>query len=369
MPLFTDFVDPAELTQAARLIPDPTYLTLNEYLPDETIQDVEAKIVAAEIQYFEAQYRAWDTPTPIGKRTASMSVKRVTLPPLGQKLPVGEWERIRLETIKSNTNGPFVEQAYKDTASNVFAVRMAAERARARLLTTGVAQVPILTASGLQTPVVDFGVAAGNLNVAPATLWSDPTADAWGDFQAWWEAYATGTLTGFNPVPNPDGQYPGKILTSRRVLNALRNNLSFVRALLGANAVVSSGLSSGATISARLTRAQINEAMTAEGYPEFEVYETKFNGTRLIPDNLVILMPTDPNQLGRTTWGLTAEALELVGSNAVDFTIEDAPGITACQLKEDDPVTVWTKANATMLPVLKRPDLLFTAAVLTSDGL
>lgn len=350
--LFTDFVDPAELTQAARLVPVPAWFTLDQYLPDRTITDVEAKIVAAQITYGEAKYRSWDTPTPIGKRSASLEVKRVSLPPLGQKLIVGEYERIRLETIRQNTNGPFVEQAYQDTTTNAVAVRTAVERARAQLLSTGQVQIPF----GDQVLSVDYGVAAGNMNVAPAKLWSDPTADVFGDLGTWWEAYATGTLTGLNPVPNPDGQYPGRILTSRRVLNALRNNTSFIRALFP-NAVVDSGQT-------RLTRQALNDAMTEEGYPTFEIYETKIGGTRLIPDNLVILMPTDPNQLGDTTWGLTAEALELVGSNAVDFTIEEAPGIVACQLKEDDPVSIWTKANATVLPTLKRPDLLFVAAVL-----
>jgi hypothetical protein len=259
--------------------------------------------------------------------------------------------------LKNNTNGQFVEQAYQDTATNVFAVKIAAERARAQLLSTGQVAIPV----GGTTLQIDYGVAAANMNVAPATLWSDPNADVWGDLQTWWEAYATGTLTGFNPVPNPDGQYPGKILTSRRVMNLLRNNIQFNRA-------INPALVTGVT-TARLTRTQVNEAMVEEGYPEFEVYETKVAGLRLIPDNLVILMPTDPLQLGNTTWGLTAEGLELIDSNAVDFTLEEAPGIVACQLKEDDPVTVWTKANATVLPVLKRPDLLFVAAVAAGDGL
>jgi hypothetical protein len=342
--LIFDLVDPVELTGAARAtfreVPDETQFTLDQILPNVEVQDVEYRVAAASITHGEAEYRSFDVPTPIGKRQATLTTTTGIFPPVGQKLVVGEYERIQLQRAQGMSAGRLVDQSYRDTHSNVVAIRTRLERARAQVLLTG--KFTLTDENGL-TLAADYGVAGDHLNVAPATLWTNPAADFFGNLEAWFTKYQD---------DDEFGELPGAITTSRRVINLIRKNSQVIRAVFGPLAT-----------EGHVTPAQLNQVMIDEGFPVFRAYETKIGGQRLIPDDKVILTPQDPASLGETQFGITADALELVNSNIVEMALKDAPGITAVQLKQGDPLQIFNKATAAALPVLTRPNRLFVADV------
>src|SRR5574343_424275 len=138
MALSFDYVQPAELTGYVREVPAPLELTLNRFLPDRLIHDVEAAWDIVTRTNRAATYRAYDAETPIGKRD-QFSRARVALPPLGQKLVVGEEERLQLERVRSggDSRNRLVEAIYNDADTNVRAVYNRAELARGDVLTDG----------------------------------------------------------------------------------------------------------------------------------------------------------------------------------------------------------------------------------------
>ena len=343
--LIFDLVDPVALTGAARAtfkeVPDETQFTLDALLPNVEVQDVEYRVAAASITHGEAQYRAFDTPTPTGKRQATVTTTVGMFPPVGQKLIVGEYERIQLQRAQGMSNARLVDQSYRDTHSNVIAIRTRIERARAQVLTTG--KFTLTDENGL-TLAADFDVPSDHLNVAPVGLaWTDPDADIFGDLETWFTKYQD---------DDEFGALPGAITTSRRVANLLRKNKQIVRAVFGPLAT-----------EGHVTLEQLRQVLTDEGFPTIRTYDTKINGARLIADDKVILTPGDAASLGETQFGITSDALELVNSNIVEMSIKDAPGITAVQLKQGDPVQIFNKATAAALPVLTRPNRLFVADV------
>lgn len=338
--LVTDILDLAELTGAAREIEDPEGYTLTQLLPNDTIDDIEYVGRQSEITRGVAEFRSWDAETPIGRRQATTTTRRVKLPPLGQKLVIGEYERILLQRAQGAQNGALVRQVYTDTRSNVQAIRSRMERARGQVLTTG--KFTLVDENNLALEA-DFGVDPARLNVAPALPWSDPNSDLFGFLEQLMTTYADG---------NAAGQLPGRFTTSRRVMNLARANKQVIRAIYGSQAT-----------EGRVTPEQLNGALDDQGLPRFFVYNTKIEGQNVIPDDLIIATPSNAEALGRSVYGITVEALELVGSNAVDFTLADAPGVTAVTLKDGDPARIWSKANATAMPALDDPTLLMTADV------
>jgi len=338
--LVTDITDLAELTGAAREIDNPDDYTLNQLLPDDTIEDIEFVSRRSEITRGVAEFRSWDAETPIGRRQATTTTARVKLPPLGQKLVIGEYERILLQRAQGAQNGALVRQVYDDTRSNVQAIRSRMERARAQVLTTG--KFTLVDENNLALEA-NFDVPAGRLNVTPALPWTDVNSDLFGFLEQLMTTYADG---------NARGQLPGRFTTSRRMVNLARANKQVVRSIYGPLAT-----------EGRITPDQVNQVLADQGIPPLVINDTKIQGVRLIPDNLVLATPSNPADLGRTVFGITVEALELVGSNAVDFTLADAPGVIAVTLKDGDPARIWTKANATAMPALDDPTLLMTAKV------
>jgi hypothetical protein len=345
MELVTDIVDLGALTVAAREIESPADYVGEQLLPVREIQDVEYLIQRGTITRGVAQYRAFDAETPIGKRKATATKTRQELLPLGQKLVIGEYERILLQRAQGAANGSLVTTVYDDTRSNVQAIRARVQRAIGQVLSTGT--FVLQDENGLYD-VADFDVPDSHLDIAPDALFSDVDADLFGFLEE---------LAVLMQTDSDDGQVPGQYVTSRRVMNAIRRNKQVIRGQWGPLAT-----------EGQVTPAQVNAILTEEGLPPIRVVETKVGGQRIFPDHKFIALPSNPSDLGRTVYGITVEALELVGSKAVDFSLKDAPGITAVTMKQGDPPAIWSKATATCLPVLERPELLLVANVLAPQS-
>jgi hypothetical protein len=109
----------------------------------------------------------------------------------------------------------------------------------------------------------------------------------------------------------------------------------------------------------------LNQIRATYGLPPVVTYDVKTRvagvSTRVIPDTKFIYLPPAGEPLGRTFFGTTAEAIELVGARQIAS--DQAPGMVAVVEKTFDPVATWTKCAAIALPVLVNPDLTFVATV------
>ena len=339
-----DYIDPVQLTGYVREVPGPRNYTLNQFLPDRYIGDIDVAWDIVNKTNRAAMFRSYDAETPTGKRD-SFSRARVSLPPIGQKTVVGEYERLKLEQIRSggDPRNRIVEAIYDDADINTKAVLARMELARGDVLTDW--KFTLAGENGL-TIEADFGMPSG-YNPTPSTLWSDHTdSDPISDLQAWVQTYT-----------DTAGQAPGRMLTSRTVVGHMLMN-----------AKVRTYLSSLAGAPQMVTRAQLNSVLDAFELPPIATYDTSIDvdgsATRPIPSDRVALLPTTASDLGFTAWGVTAEALELAGQQNPGLTFAEAPGLVGVVLRDGDPVRVWTKVTAIAMPVITEPRLLLVADVI-----
>jgi hypothetical protein len=339
-----DLIEPATLTGFVRELPAPAQYTLNTWLPDRNIGDIEAAFNTTFRTNRTAMFRAFDAETPIGQRD-NFQRSRVALPPLGQKTLVGEEERLRLEMVRSggNNTASLIDALYNDAALNTNAVLARMELARGQVLTTG--KFTLSGENGLKTIEANYGVAGSHLPTA-GTLWSDATnSDPLQDMRTWADLYT-----------DDSGQPPAFAVTSRTTIGQMLKNAK-VRAYFA---------TTGGTPS-MITRAQLAGVLDAWDLPQLVQYDTQVSvagvSTRIIATNKLVYLPQNPADLGNTFWGITAEALELVGTNNPQLTFQQAPGLVAMVTKEGDPVRTWTKVTAIGMPVIANPNLAFCATV------
>lgn len=339
-----DLVEPATLTGFVREVPWPANYTLNQWLPDETIADIEAAFDTVIKTNRAAKFRAFDAETPTGSRP-SWERKRVALPPLGQKTPIGEEERLKLERARSggDTTGAMVDAVYNDAEINTGAVHARQELARGDVLTDG--KFTLRGENGL-TLEADFGVMPSHLPVAATSWLNHADADPFDEMRGWADIYT-----------DDAGEPPAWALTSRTVIgNMLRNER--VRKLAAGNGMTPTMIS----------RAQLNSLLESFELPQLVSYNTLVDvdgvSTRPIPADRMVYLPQDPRTLGRTVWGITAEALELVGGTNPQLAFEELPGLIGVVMKEGDPTRTWTKVGGVGMPIIGEPRRLLTARVL-----
>ncbi len=348
--IIDDYMPATVLTGFVREVPYPANLRLNQYLPDRYVGDIEAAMDQVERTNRAAQFRAWDSETPLSRRD-QFTRSRVKLPPLGVKLPIGEYERLMLERARTggDNRDAYVEAIYNDAEQLTREVYNRMELARGDALTDGVFRIAY--ENGLKGLEADFGLPSTHL-VAAATPWSN-TASAvpLTNMDTWMELYQD----------DNNGDLPGVALTSRKVVSNLRQSAQ-IRALYYRGDTVSGGPDI-------LTPAQLNTVLTSYGYPPFVVYDTKLETaagatTRVIPEDRILFLPSDPSSLGFTAWGVTAESLELAGGQNPGLLFSDLSGLVGVVLKEGDPLRVWTKVGAVGMPILSNPKRLVVATVL-----
>jgi hypothetical protein len=347
MPIIDDYIQPEVLTGFVREVPEPSQLVLNQVLPDRQIGNVEAAIDQVTRTNRAAQFRAWDSETPVGERD-SFQRSKIKLPPIGQKLPVSEQETLMLERVRTggdNRNG-YIEAIYRDAEILAGNVRRRMELARGDVLADGVFT---LTGENGLTLSADFGVPSGN-KVTAAIPWSDH-ADAapLQNIKTWIDYYV-----------DLNGERPGRILTSNTVANNLLMSAE-IRDLFNRGVTLTGGPN-------LLNQTMLDQALQAYGVPPITTYDTKINwdgaNVRVIPEDLFIFLPSNPADLGYTAWGITAESLVLGTGQNPGLSFEELPGLVGVVLKEGDPVLTWTKVGAVGMPLIEQPKLLMVADVL-----
>ena len=99
MSLWTDLIDPAELTGYARESMadyEQRQGSLAQWLPNREIADIVARFRTGRNGLVEeALWRAYDAETEIGKRQPGER-KIIEIPALGLKIPVSEYEQLQI---------------------------------------------------------------------------------------------------------------------------------------------------------------------------------------------------------------------------------------------------------------------------------
>jgi hypothetical protein len=341
-----DLIEPAVLTGFIRELPAPAQYTLNTWLPDRNIQDIEAAFTTAFRRNRAAMFRAFDAETPIGQRE-DFQRQRVALPPIGQKTLVGEEERLRLEMLRSggDNTAALIQALYNDAQINTNAVLARMELARGQVLSTG--KFSLSGENGLQGIEADFGVAGSHLPTASVSWTTYATSDPLANMRDWADLYT-----------DDSGERPAYALTSRQAIGNMLRSASILAQFTNSN---------GGTPSV-ITRAQLAALLDANDLPQLVEYNTQVYtyagvSTRVIPVNKMIYLPQDPSTLGNTFWGITAEAMELVGMNNPQLTFAQAPGLVGTVTRSGDPVRTWTHVAAIGMPVLAAPERLLAATL------
>ncbi|MGH1563039.1 major capsid protein [Mumia sp. DW29H23] len=342
MALWTDIIDPATLTGYARASLadyEARKGTLARWLPNRTVPDIVARFVAGSTGLIDvADFRAYDAEPKAGK---GPSGKRVTLelPALGRFIPVSEYNQLRALNANQSDDAVLVT-IRKTTDIVVRAIADALEWQRGVVLQTGRATVP-----GFMDD--DFGRSAGHTVTAPA-LWSVVGTDALGQIQGWCDTYEAA-----------NGEQPGSIVTSTRVLRAMAKLSQFANGLLN-------GVSRPATV------ADVNRLMEENGLPPIYTYNRNVQiagaKTKVLSDDRFLLLPApvetdawEDTELGATFLGRTLSSVE------ADWGIEDSeqPGVVAGVFRnEKPPMIAEVYGDAIGMPVLANADLSFVADVL-----
>jgi hypothetical protein len=337
-----DLVPPQELIGYIRGLAyelNMNRFVLSQYLPDETIDDVEFRITRGNlIDEDSATYRSWDTESPIAKRLAGTRISG-TIPPISRKIRLGEEARLRLNAQRGGDVSQLIAAVYDDAAKMTRAVLARLERARGEVLSTGSLAIAENGVAG----TVGWSIPGTHL-VAPGTLWSDLAAsDPIADLRDWQQTYLldTGVLPKF------------ALISTAIAANLLRN--AKVRTLASSIAGAPSLVSPVA----------LNQVLDSFGLPQLVTYDTRVRvdgvSTRVIANNKLIFLPPPEEPLGSTLHGVTAEALDLVSAGVLD--VRQQAGLTVVIDKDTDPVATWTKAVDHGLPAIANPELLLVATV------
>ncbi|WP_432158648.1 MULTISPECIES: major capsid protein [unclassified Streptomyces] len=340
MQLFTEYATPAELTGYAREAlreREENQFSLNRWLPNDTVNDLVYRFNKGGGGLVEAAvYRAFDAESDIGSRSGAA---RVTgeLPPISRKMPVGEYEQIRMRNV--DTQASELRDAMEaDSIKLVSAIAARVELARGDAIFNG----SVTIAENGVSAGVDFGRSAAH-SVTAATLWSSTeTATAYDDLQAWLDVYN-----------DTNGDLPAFTLMSRKIYNFLRRNKQ-IREL------AYRGASTAPTV---LTRDDLNNILGDFDIPPVQIYDAKVSvdgtATRVTPEDKICFLPAQGEALGKTLWGVPVEA------NDPRYGLQgDAAGVAVGGYKSEDPQTLWTRATSIVLPVAAAPDLTFVADVL-----
>lgn len=336
--LVYDLVDPAELITYIRtydneVLRKEAAFVLDQWLPNELTEDLEFRIRKGAFNDVDAaEYRAWDTPAPMTDRPG---VSRIagSLGPVSRQIPLGEEEFLRARALDRGSDDPIISAIYDDAERMTRSVQARIELARGDVLDDGIVSI---NENGL-TLTADFGRSA-DMSVTAPIVWTNPSALILSNLLAWMEAY-----TEFNGVA------PGSLLVPRARLSNFALNQEIL-----------DYASAGGTTPSRANQQLVTTVLSSEGIPPVTVYDGQFrvNGvrTRVLPENKCYFLPPQGETLGKTYYGVTAEALKLRSKGLIERDV--APGIVAVVTETEHPVQTYTVGTAIALPATPNPDLI-----------
>ena len=318
---------------------------VRNYAGDALFPDIKTKNMQAEFYRLSnganlpvmAYVHGLDTEAHIASRDA---FERVEFEKLLIKQKINQSERLQQLRNMGVLDEDVIKYVFDDMARMAEGVKTRTEVAKMQALSMG----RIVIKENNLNLVVDYGVANGN---KVTKTWNAANADILGDIQDMIE------------IAQAKGQKPNTIVTTSKVLNAIRKNQGVQTAIYGANGV-------GTFVSNQ----QINALMGAMFDIQFvrvndEQYRyEKANGTKVseyyLARNKFILCVADASgAIGSGLWGVTPEELaEQPWSEK-----SEQQFVTITQWQTPDPVAVWTKASGMFIPVLPNVDGLVIADI------
>lgn len=299
--------------------------------PARKIQDIKFDMITgANGLPVSASIHAFDTETELASREV-LQKGAAELALIKRKIAIGEREIIAINNPRMDSEQKaLVMELFKDGDKMVESVQTRIEAMRMELLSSGKINVK---ENGVSI-TLDYSVPAGNKK---SFDWSNAsTAKPLEDIKTLADA-----------VEDASGTKPTRILTSSKVLNKILACESVKKAIFGVN------------FDKIATRKDLNSLLESMELPQVAVYNAKYkvqnaNGKyttkRYFPENILSMFAE--NALGETIYGLTAEEIELLGSNKMEEA-KMVGNIFVGVEKEGDPVRRYTKAVATALPTLE----------------
>lgn len=338
-----DLVEPAVLTEYVRQFDNEVLrntFALGQFLPDFENSELEYFIDQSTFRDVDtAEFRAFDTqPSMTGRQ--GFSRLRGELLPVSKQIPLTEEDRLRLRAVQmgGSARQAQIDQIYADAEMMVRSVKARLELAKGQVLTTGKFT---LAENGLFMEA-DFGM-PGTHKPTAAASWALAGTDIIADLLTWMQLYV-----------DDNGFEPGLLMLSRTVLGYMINNTAFKSAAAFAG-----------TTPGRINLETVQAVLAANGIPPVMIYDTQVRvggvATRVIAADKILFLPPAGTPLGKTHYGVTAEALAL--AEAGKITERAMPGIVAVNLRNDNPVQTFTLATALAVPVLGNPNAIICADV------
>lgn len=279
---------------------------------------------------------------PISRQGFTVQSER--MPFFKNSMLVNEEMRQELNMIAESNDTAIqtiADRIYDDTMTLLENAALTREILRMQALTTGMISV---NANG-QALSYDYGVPSAN-KVQPTAKWDDvETADPIADINKW--KLQISSTTG---VELAEG------LMNSVTLNYIQKAKA-VKDIAFANIA-----NTPAAISAVRTLALLKEETGITFYVYDKGYENNGTFNKFVADGTVVLMPE--SELGNTWFGTTPEESDLMGGvgTKASVTVVDT-GVAIATYKEEDPVTVVTKASEVVLPSFEMADQVIIASV------
>lgn len=310
----------------------------DKLFPDQKTQNLKAEFLRLTDGLMlptMALVHGFDTEAHIGQRPTA---EKVQLEKMFIKEKINQSERVQLFLDNGGDENSIVRFVFDDVARLCESVKTRTEVMKCDVLQNGKITVK---ENGL-TMEVDYGVPKANTGTLDFTA----NADVLGQLQTLIDKAADA------------GQHITQVVTTSKVMTALRKNTGVQKAVLGVNG---EGVFLSSTQLQSLMQGQFG--FTLNVYDERYRYEGSKGALvskRYIDENKFIGISTLPNgTAGVGLWGTTPEELA-----AGPFTEKNASQfITAVRWAEPDPVAVWTKAAGLFIPAVPNPRGIFPQTV------
>lgn len=322
MALWTDIMDPAELTGFARTALEALDVSpLNVALPNIVQDEVKFSYRKGSTVSDVAQYGDFDTESSIGDGPGGEEFTMRLLPVM-RKMPLSEYEQItQPDQVR--------ERAFEKTEAAVRAVIRRLSLIRGEALQTGGLAI---NERGVNLNV-SFDRAAAQTDASPGDDWDSNDADPVANLVEWADLMSD----------NTGGLRPTQIIMSTKAATAAGAALADAGYITTSAPVVSRDL--------------VNEVLQSHSLPTITVFDGKVGGQRVIGEDHVIMVAA--GEAGGTIFGPTVEAQDprynLAGG--------DQNGIVSGLYREDDPPIAWALGKAVALPVLTNPNATLSAKV------
>lgn len=265
------------------------------------------------------------------------------MPFFKESMYVDEQLRQDLNKVMETNNQVYIDtilqQVFDDEATLLEAARVARERMRMQLLTTG----KITIASNGQAYDYDYGLDEKQ-KVTTKTSWSDPKADIITDIREWQDT-----------IENYCGTRPTEAIMSRKTYNYLLAN-DGIRGTIFANAAGNAYVSEAQANTVLMSQLGLTVTILSKTYTAEDGKVAKY-----MPDDTVVLMPT--GNLGNTWFGTTPEESDLMASSVANVSIVDT-GVAVTTTEQTDPVNVETKVSQICMPDFPMADYIMIADVI-----